>query len=96
MSPTFEQHLADLKVVFKRLMDFKLRANREKCQFSCSHVKYLGLWIIPQGIEVDHEKTSAILWIPPPKNRPTNYCLINTSCLPHFRAQRGTASPNVQ
>ncbi|GFX45425.1 retrovirus-related Pol polyprotein from transposon 297 [Trichonephila clavipes] len=49
-------------------MYFKLRANREKCQFSCLRVKYLGLWITPQGIEVDHEKTSAILGIPPPKN----------------------------
>ncbi|GFV79180.1 retrovirus-related Pol polyprotein from transposon 17.6 [Trichonephila clavipes] len=68
MSPTFEQHLADLEAVFKRLMVFKLRANREKCQFSCSRVKYLALWITPQGIEVDHEKTSAILGIPPPKN----------------------------
>ncbi|GFY16411.1 retrovirus-related Pol polyprotein from transposon 17.6 [Trichonephila clavipes] len=44
MSPTFEQHLADLEAVFKRLMDFKLRANTEKCQFSCSRVKYLDLW----------------------------------------------------
>ncbi|GFV57088.1 retrovirus-related Pol polyprotein from transposon 297 [Trichonephila clavipes] len=68
MSPTFEQHLADLEAVFQRFMVFKLRANREKCQFSCSRVKYLGLWITPQGIEVDHEKTSAILGIPPPKN----------------------------
>ncbi|GFV41199.1 retrovirus-related Pol polyprotein from transposon 17.6 [Trichonephila clavipes] len=68
MSLTFEQHLADLEAVFKRLMDFKLRANREKCLFTCSSVKYLGLWITPQGIEVDHEKTSAILGIPPPKN----------------------------
>ncbi|GFT65728.1 transposon Tf2-11 polyprotein [Trichonephila clavipes] len=68
MFPTFEQHLADLEAVFKRLMDFKLRANREKCQFSCSRLKYLGLWITPQGIEVDHEKTSAILGITSPKN----------------------------
>ncbi|GFW41655.1 hypothetical protein TNCV_4035701 [Trichonephila clavipes] len=68
ISPTFEQHLADLEAVFKRLMDFKLRANREKYQFSCSRVKYLDLWITPQGIEVDHEKTSAILGIPSPKN----------------------------
>ncbi|GFY25592.1 transposon Tf2-11 polyprotein [Trichonephila clavipes] len=68
MSPTFEQHPADLEAVFKRLMDFKLRANREKCQFSGPRVKYLGLWITPQGIEVDHEKTSAISGIPPPKN----------------------------
>ncbi|GFW16758.1 retrovirus-related Pol polyprotein from transposon 297 [Trichonephila clavipes] len=68
MSPTFEQYLEDLEAVFKHLMDFKLRAKREKCQFSCSRVKYLGLWITPQGIEVDHEKTSAILGIPPPKD----------------------------
>ncbi|GFU86097.1 transposon Tf2-9 polyprotein [Trichonephila clavipes] len=68
MSPTIEQHLADFEAVFKRLMDFKLRANREKCQFSCSRLKYLGLWITPQGIEVVHEKISAILRIPPPKN----------------------------
>ncbi|GFU85682.1 retrovirus-related Pol polyprotein from transposon 297 [Trichonephila clavipes] len=68
MSSTFEQHLADLEAMFKRLMDFKLRANREKCQFSCSHVKYLGLWITPKGIEVDNEKTSAIFGIPLPKN----------------------------
>ncbi|GFU68055.1 retrovirus-related Pol polyprotein from transposon 297 [Trichonephila clavipes] len=50
MSPTFEQHLADLEAVFKRLMAFKLRANREKCLFTCSSVKYLGLWITPQGV----------------------------------------------
>ncbi|GFX74469.1 retrovirus-related Pol polyprotein from transposon 17.6 [Trichonephila clavipes] len=68
MSPTFEKHLADLEAVFKRLIDFKLRANREKCQFSCSRVKYLALWISPQGIEDDHEKTSAILGISHPKN----------------------------
>ncbi|GFT27069.1 retrovirus-related Pol polyprotein from transposon 297 [Trichonephila clavipes] len=70
MPPTLEQHLADLKAVFKHLIDFKLRANREKCQFSYSRVKYLGLWITPQGIKVDHEKTSATLGIPPPKNQP--------------------------
>ncbi|GFX47973.1 retrovirus-related Pol polyprotein from transposon 297 [Trichonephila clavipes] len=38
MSPTFEQHLADLEAMFKRLMNFKLRANKEKCQFSCSRI----------------------------------------------------------
>ncbi|GFW12874.1 retrovirus-related Pol polyprotein from transposon 297 [Trichonephila clavipes] len=68
MSPTFEQHLVDMEAMFKRLMDLKLRANREKCKFSYSRVKYLGLWITPQRIEVDHEKTSAVLGIPPPKD----------------------------
>ncbi|GFW11621.1 retrovirus-related Pol polyprotein from transposon 297 [Trichonephila clavipes] len=68
MFPTFKQHLVDWEVVLKRLMDFKLRANREKCQCSCPRVKYLGLWITPQGMEVYHEKNSAILGSPPPKN----------------------------
>ncbi|GFX76610.1 retrovirus-related Pol polyprotein from transposon 17.6 [Trichonephila clavipes] len=68
MSHIFEQHLADMDVWFKRLMDLKLRANREKCQFYFSHVKYQGLWIILQGTEVYHKKTLAILGIPPPKN----------------------------
>ncbi|GFW47434.1 hypothetical protein TNCV_4537241 [Trichonephila clavipes] len=58
--------LKNAPATFQRLMDIFRRG--EKCQFSCSRVKYPGLWITPQGIEVDHEKTSAILRIPPPKN----------------------------
>ncbi|GFX82279.1 retrovirus-related Pol polyprotein from transposon 17.6 [Trichonephila clavipes] len=80
MSSKFEQHLAGLEAVFKCLMDFKLRANREKCQFSGSRVKYLSLWITPQGIEVDHEKTSAILGILPPKNS-LKQCLVSPPIL---------------
>ncbi|GFT18932.1 hypothetical protein TNCV_4725761 [Trichonephila clavipes] len=41
MSPTFKQHLADLEAVFKRLMDFKLRANRISANFP-AHV--LNTW----------------------------------------------------
>ncbi|GFX15746.1 retrovirus-related Pol polyprotein from transposon 17.6 [Trichonephila clavipes] len=42
MSPTFEQHLADLEAVFKHLMAFKLRANREKSANCPTHV--LNTW----------------------------------------------------
>ncbi|GBM06077.1 hypothetical protein AVEN_49452-1 [Araneus ventricosus] len=45
LSPTFDQHLQDLETIFLKLKDYKLRANRSKCHFACSRVKYLGLWI---------------------------------------------------
>ncbi|GFW05610.1 transposon Tf2-6 polyprotein [Trichonephila clavipes] len=68
LSKTFEQHIEDLRMVFDRLKKFKLCANREKCKFVCSRVKYLGLWITPKGIEVDQDKTAAILNIPSPRS----------------------------
>ena len=68
LSPTFEQHIEDLRIVFDRLRKFKLCANREKCKFACARVKYLGLWITPNGIEVDQDKVAAIQNIPCPRN----------------------------
>ncbi|GBL78895.1 Retrovirus-related Pol polyprotein from transposon 17.6 [Araneus ventricosus] len=68
LSPTFDQHLLDLVTVFLKLKDYKLRANRSKCHFACSRVKYLGLWITSRGIEVDPDKVSAVQKIPPPRN----------------------------
>ncbi|GFY04882.1 retrovirus-related Pol polyprotein from transposon 297 [Trichonephila clavipes] len=68
LSETFKQHIEDLGMVFDRLKKFKLCANREKCKFVCSRVKYLGLWITPKGIEVDQDKTAAIQNIPSPRN----------------------------
>ncbi|GFX90553.1 transposon Tf2-6 polyprotein [Trichonephila clavipes] len=68
LSETFEQHIEDLRMVFDRLKKFKLCANREKCKFVCSRVKYIGLWITPKRIEVDQDKTAAIQNIPSPRN----------------------------
>ncbi|GFV29192.1 retrovirus-related Pol polyprotein from transposon 297 [Trichonephila clavipes] len=75
---TFEQHIEDLRVVFGRLKKFKLCANREKCKFVCSRVKYLGLWITPKGIEVDQDKTAAIQNIPSPRNLKQLHSLLQT------------------
>ncbi|GFS66858.1 retrovirus-related Pol polyprotein from transposon 17.6 [Trichonephila clavipes] len=65
LSETFEKHMFDLKTIFERLLHFKLKANREKCHFASSRVKYLGFWITQKGIEVDPEKVASILDIPP-------------------------------
>ena len=75
LSPTFEQHIEDLKIVFNRLLKFKLCVNREKCKFACSRVKYLGLWITPNEIEVEQDKIAAIKNIP---------CLRNAKQLQSF------------
>ncbi|GFX92808.1 retrovirus-related Pol polyprotein from transposon 17.6 [Trichonephila clavipes] len=69
LSETFEKHMLDLKTIFERLLHFKLKANREKCHFASSRVKYLGFWITQKGIEVDPEKVASILDIPPLKTR---------------------------
>ena len=68
LSTSFEQNLKDLQAVLVRLKKFNLTANREKCHFTCSRVKYLGLWITQEGVEVGPGKISSILDIPPPKN----------------------------
>ncbi|GFX78439.1 retrovirus-related Pol polyprotein from transposon 17.6 [Trichonephila clavipes] len=68
LSDPFEKHMFDLKTIFERLLHFKFKANREKCHFASSRVKYLGFWITQKGIEVDPEKVASILDIPPPKN----------------------------
>ncbi|GBN40841.1 Retrovirus-related Pol polyprotein from transposon opus [Araneus ventricosus] len=68
LSETFEKQLNDLKVIFERLLLFKLLANRSKCNFSCERVKYLGHYITSSGVQVDPDKTAAIREMVPPKN----------------------------
>ncbi|XP_026745532.1 uncharacterized protein LOC113506895 [Trichoplusia ni] len=64
----FQKHLEDLEAVFNRLRVFGLRANRDKCHFVCSQVKYLGHLITPNGIKPDEDKVQAIQQM----NEPTN------------------------
>lgn len=68
LSPTFQRHLEDLKLVFDRLRQFKLAANREKCAFVCSEIKYLGHRISKHGISPDPDKIAAIADLPAPRS----------------------------
>lgn len=68
LSATFEDHLKDLKLVFTRLRQFCLKANREKCVFVLQSIRYLEHFLTPEGISTDPEKTSAIANLPPPSN----------------------------
>lgn len=66
-SVSFEQHLVDLREIFTKLEQYKLRANRQKCKFGCDSIKYLGHIITPEGIKTDDEKVAAISNMKVPK-----------------------------
>lgn len=66
-STTFQQHLDDLQDVFKKLREYNLRANLNKCRFNQKQIKYLGHIITPQGIKIDPSKIAAIVDRKPPK-----------------------------
>lgn len=68
LSQTFEQHLTDLQEVLDRLHEYNLTVNKEKCNWCCSKVSYLGHYITAQGLEMDPEKTSCIRNMTTPSN----------------------------
>lgn len=68
ISESFEKHLIDLDKTLGLMVKYKLRAKRSKCKFVCSHVKYLGHIISPEGIRTDPEKIAAILDMKEPRN----------------------------
>ncbi|XP_047039644.1 uncharacterized protein LOC124644376 [Helicoverpa zea] len=68
ISEGFQQHLEDLRSVFSRLREFKLRVNRDKCVFARGSVQYLGHVITQQGISPDPDKVKAVLDMHEPNN----------------------------
>ncbi|XP_063388255.1 uncharacterized protein LOC134674130 [Cydia fagiglandana] len=61
ISEGYQRHLQDLEAVFKRLAEFNLHVNREKCAFARESVRYLGHVITQQGVSTDPDKVSAVL-----------------------------------
>ncbi|PKI49530.1 hypothetical protein CRG98_030067 [Punica granatum] len=63
-----EDHLVNLKRLFDRLKEYKLRLNPEKCTFGARSGKLLGFVVSERGIEVDPDKVKAIKELPPPSS----------------------------
>ncbi|PKI70480.1 hypothetical protein CRG98_009114 [Punica granatum] len=61
-----ENHLVNLKRLFDRLKEYKLRLNPAKCTFGTRSGKLLGFVVNERGIEVDPDKVKAIKELPPP------------------------------
>jgi len=65
-SKTEEEHLVNLRKLFKRLCKYRLRLNPTKCTFGVKSGKLLSFIMSQKGIEVDPEKVKAILKMPEP------------------------------
>ena len=66
-SKTWQEHLKHIRYVLERLRQAGLTANRKKCQFGKTTIKYLGYIVGPNGVEIDRDKLAPILDYPEPK-----------------------------
>lgn len=62
-----QEHLENLRTLFKRLKDKGLRCNRDKCSFAQSTVEYLGHTLSREGVSKG-SRVDALLKMPPPTN----------------------------
>lgn len=69
VSSTFDQHIALLLKVLKKLEKAKLTINFKKSQFFREELKYLGYVVNSKGLQVDPDKVEAILKFPAPTNK---------------------------
>ena len=65
---SFDDHLYWIEVVLKGLVGAGLEVNREKCEFCCSQVSYLGFLLDREGLRPDPEKVAPVADYPAPKN----------------------------
>ena len=65
---TLEEHLERLVAVLKRLEEYGLKANQEKCKFLRSSVEYLGHVISAEGLHQSPKKVKAITEMPKPQD----------------------------
>lgn len=69
MGGTFEEHLSNLREVFRRLRNAHLTLNPKKCSLFRKEVKFLGHVISPEGIRTDPEKIEAVRDWPRPADK---------------------------
>ncbi|XP_070140317.1 uncharacterized protein [Drosophila kikkawai] len=73
---TLDEHIENLREVFRRLRHANLKLNRDKCSFFQRSLKYLGHVISESGIHTDPDKIAAIRELQPPTNvRELRRCL---------------------
>ena len=65
---TTEEHLQNLEEVLKRLNQYGLRANKEKCKWFHKSVSYLGHVVSNAGLKKSPDKIKAVTEAPKPQN----------------------------
>lgn len=67
-SKTYDEHIARLESVFKRLQDAGLKLSPSKCQLFRHKIKYLGHIVSEEGVATDPAKIDAVRSWPNPTN----------------------------
>ena len=75
-SPTFDQHLIDLRTVFDRLRQASLRLKASKCHLFQNKLLYLGHVVSAAGTSPDPNKIKAVVEFPTPTDKTTAQSLI--------------------
>ena len=57
-----------LEYVLNKLVDAGLKVNKDKCEFCCSRVWYLGYLLDSKGLRPDPDQIAPIVNYPAPKN----------------------------
>jgi hypothetical protein len=65
---TMAEHDTNLKAVLKRLQDYNVRLNLEKCKFAQPHVTFNGHVFGKDGLAADPKKIDALVKATPPSN----------------------------
>jgi len=68
-SPSFEQHLVDLRKTLTRLRDSKYYAKREKCEFLRTEIAFLGHSVSRRGVATDPDKLEVLKEWPVPSSQ---------------------------
>ncbi|KAE8716079.1 hypothetical protein F3Y22_tig00110156pilonHSYRG00339 [Hibiscus syriacus] len=66
---TEEEHIENLRKLFKRLRRCQLKLNPNKCTFGVTSGKLLGFVVSQKGIEIDPDKVKAIQDLPAPQTQ---------------------------
>ena len=68
-SNTMEEHLAHIRDIFRRVREFGLKVNMDKCQFATQQVTYLGYDISNGTVAIAAKKREAVGSIKKPQTR---------------------------
>ena len=68
-SETLEEHVAHVRLILQRLLENRLYAKAEKCEFHRSTVQFLGFVVSRGKIAMDPSKTEAVMSWPTPTDR---------------------------
>ena len=65
-SPTLEEHLKHICIIFDKLRQHNLKLKLKKCSFLKSETNYLGFVVSEEVIKLDQKKIEAIRSLPVP------------------------------